>query len=97
MFSVSKSTDAQTLFVEIVADPLFDTYLSDMYFFFNLWLQDLKSEPTVEFLTSGTKTDDNMEFSDSESEEPRRYKSDAAEKSIANLKVKFWWRKMWYT
>lgn len=27
-----------------------------------------------------------MEFSDSESEEPRRYKSDAAEKSIANLK-----------
>ena len=34
MFSVSKSTDAQTLFVEIVADPLFDTYLSDMYFFF---------------------------------------------------------------
>lgn len=47
---------------------------------------DLKSEPTVEFLTSGTKTDDNMEFSDSESDEPRRYKSDASEKNIANLK-----------
>lgn len=28
-----------------------------------------------------------MEFSDSESDEPRRYKSDASEKNIANLKV----------
>merc|ERR1712071_656092 len=47
---------------------------------------DLKSEPTVEFLTSGSKNDDNMEFSDSDSDEPRRYKSDADEKSIVNLK-----------
>lgn len=43
-------------------------------------------EPTVEFLTS-SKDDDNMEFSDSESDEPRRYKSNASEKNIANLKV----------
>lgn len=42
-------------------------------------------EPTVEFLTS-SKDDDNMEFSDSESDEPRRYKSNASEKSIAHLK-----------
>jgi hypothetical protein len=45
-------------------------------------------EPTVEFLTS-SKDDDNMEFSDSESDEPRRYKSNASEKSIAHLKVTF--------
>jgi len=43
-------------------------------------------EPTVEFLTS-SKDDDNMEFSDSESDEPRRYKTNASEKSIAHLKV----------
>ena len=36
---------------------------------------------------SGSKGDDNMEFSDSESDEPRRYKSGASEKSIAHLKV----------
>lgn len=36
---------------------------------------------------NGSKGDDNMEFSDSESDEPRRYKSGASEKSIAHLKV----------
>lgn len=51
-------------------------------------LQDVKSEPTVDFLTSGSKSgDDNMEFSDSESDEPRRYKSGTTEKNIAHLKV----------
>ncbi|KAI9563842.1 hypothetical protein GHT06_011308 [Daphnia sinensis] len=48
-------------------------------------VMDIKLEPTVEFLTS-SKDDDNMEFSDSESDEPRRYKSNASEKSIAHLK-----------
>ena len=45
-------------------------------------LKDLKSLPTLEFLTSSYKGDDNMDLSDSESEEPRRY-----DKNIANLKV----------
>lgn len=35
---------------------------------------------------SSSKGDDNMEFSDSESDEPRRYKSGASEKNIAHLK-----------
>ena len=34
------------------------------------------------------KGDDNMDLSDSESDEPRRYKSDAHDKNIANLKVR---------
>ena len=72
---------------QIVIYISFNLHRSYFISFWNLRLQDLKSEPTVEFLTSGTKTDDNMEFSDSESDEPRRYKSDAAEKNIANLKV----------
>lgn len=52
--------------------------------------QDLKLEPTVEFLRSGKSSngdEDNMEFSDSELDEPR-YKG-PAEKSIAHLKVYF--------
>nr|CAH0104474.1 unnamed protein product [Daphnia galeata] len=48
-------------------------------------VMDIKLEPTVDFLTS-SKDDDNMEFSDSESDEPRRYKSNPSEKSIAHLK-----------
>lgn len=47
--------------------------------------QDLKATPTVDFLMG--RSDDNMDLSDSESDEPRLYKSDAYEKSIANLKV----------
>lgn len=54
-----------------------------------MFLKDLKAEPTVDFLTNGNKGDDNMDLSDSESEEPRRCKSDASEKNIANLKVRF--------
>ena len=53
-------------------------------------MQDLKLEPTVEFLRSGKSSNgdgDNMEFSDSELDEPHpRYKG-PAEKSIAHLKV----------
>lgn len=54
--------------------------------------QDLKLEPTVDFLTSSGKNSsdgDNMDLSDSESDEPhshRRYKG-SSEKSIGHLKV----------
>lgn len=48
-------------------------------------LQELKSEPTAEILLSDAKGDDNMDLSDSDSEEPRRTKQDG--KHIFQLKV----------
>lgn len=52
-------------------------------FFFKL--QDLKSEPTAEILLSDSQGDDNMDLSDSDSEEPRQSKPN--EKHILVLKV----------
>lgn len=42
-------------------------------------------EPTAEILLSDSKGDDNMDLSDSDSEEPRRKKHD--EKHVIQLKV----------